>query len=87
MAKTYENDMFGEITQAREMWKDMPEYEHKDLSPFREIKIFFRNEADVKAFAILLAQNITAKTKRLWFPAAKVEQFAHLRYISKEEQS
>ena len=57
-------------------WTDMPEYAQEDLTPSRQIIVSFRNEKDVQAFAKLLGQKITDKTKSVWHPFAEnVKQF------------
>ncbi|MBO9346197.1 MAG: hypothetical protein J7601_10795 [Chloroflexi bacterium] len=38
-------------------------------SPYRTIKVCFESEEAVKSFAELVGQNITAKTKSIWFPS------------------
>jgi len=60
-------------------WTDMPEFDNKDLTPKRQLIISFRNEDDIKTFANLIKQNITDKTKSLWYPeAVKEKQFDKL---------
>ena len=55
-------------------WSGMPEFNNKDLTPKRQLIISFRNEDDIKIFANLIKQNITDKTKSLWFPEAIQEK-------------
>ena len=55
-------------------WTGMPEFNNDDLSPKRQLIISFRNEDDIKAFANLIKQNITEKTKSLWYPIAPHEK-------------
>ena len=71
----------GEINRDEE-WRGMPEYDVEDKMAFRTIKLHFRNQADVDAFAELLEQSVTEKTKFLWFPANEVEHVADKRYVS-----
>ena len=49
-------------------WEGMPEFVQEDNMPHRQIIISFENESDIKQFGELLNQNITNKTKSLWFP-------------------
>jgi hypothetical protein len=49
-------------------WQGMPEYQHKNLEPYRTIHVHFSNEKDVQDFAKLVDQNITPKTGFLWYP-------------------
>ena len=50
-------------------WQGMPEFVQGEQKPYREITIRFTTEDDVRAFAILLTQSITARTNALWYPA------------------
>jgi len=57
-------------------WTDMPEFNQEDKTPTRQLIVSFKNEDDIKSFAKLLNQQITDKTKSLWFPEVKnVKQF------------
>ena len=49
-------------------WEGMPEFKQDDKMPYRQIIISFENEADIENFSTLLNQNITDKTKSLWYP-------------------
>ena len=63
------NDLDAELE-----WTDMPAFEQEDLTPSRQIIVSFRNEKDVQAFAKLLGQKITDKTKSVWHPFAENEK-------------
>ncbi len=54
-------------------WINMPEFEQQDLTGCKTLLIHFRNEDDLKSFAALLQQNITSKTRSIWFPKKKRE--------------
>jgi len=57
-------------------WTDMPEFNQENKMPTRQLIVSFKNEDDVKSFSKLLNQQITDKTKSLWFPEVKdVKQF------------
>ena len=65
------NLLGSELTNdPNEEWKDMPEFEQEDLSPFFQIKISFSCQADVDAFSALLDQKISEKTRSIWYPKA-----------------
>ena len=49
-------------------WEGMPEFKQDDKMPHRQIIVSFDNEDDVENFSTLLNQNITEKTKSLWYP-------------------
>ena len=52
-------------------WTDMPEFNQEDLRPKHQIIVSFKNAEDREAFANLLGQKITEKTKSLWYPEVK----------------
>jgi len=49
-------------------WSGMPEFNNDDLSPKRQIIISFKKDEDVELFAKLINQELTTKTKSVWFP-------------------
>jgi len=49
-------------------WEGMPEFENEDQSPLQSIVVHFMDLADVTAFASLVQQTITDKTKSVWYP-------------------
>jgi hypothetical protein len=49
-------------------WSGMPEYNQPDAGPFRTMLVHFNDQAAVDAFAALVGQNITDKTKYVWYP-------------------
>ncbi len=51
-----------------EHWKNMPEFDQKDLLPFQSIQVHFENIEDRKKFAKLIGQTITNKSKYIWYP-------------------
>ena len=71
----------AEKGEVRESWQGMPEFEQKDLPPHQTIHVHFANEDDVATFAKLVGQNITPKTKSIWFPKADFGRYANLRYV------
>ena len=73
-----------EDTDAENEWTGMPEFVQEDKQPFRSIIMHFKNEDDVEAFAKLLDQNITPKTRSLYHPKLQIETFMDKRYIDKK---
>lgn len=59
-------------------WSGMPEFDQPDVSGFRHILVHFHDQAGVDAFAVLTGQNISDKTKFIWFP--NEERFAASEY-------
>lgn len=58
-----------------ELWRGMPEYDQKDLKPYKTVKVHFASEADYQAFAQLIGQRLTMKTTHIWHPyKAKVSR-------------
>lgn len=53
-------------------WEGMPAFEHQDLEPTRTLFIHFKTKEDVQAFAKLVGQPITDKTKCLWHPKTEI---------------
>jgi hypothetical protein len=66
-------------------WDGMPEFEQPDAMAFRTIKVHFANQADVDAFAQLVGQSITEKTKFIWYPEATRDETAHLAVVADDE--
>lgn len=53
---------------ARDEWKDMPEYQHEDMRPWKSIAVHFRNEEDLIDFARLVDQDLKPSTSNMWHP-------------------
>ncbi len=49
-------------------WQGMPEFEQDDLMAVQQIIVNFETREDVKAFTKLLNQNITERTRSIWYP-------------------
>jgi len=49
-------------------WQGMPEFEQEDLLAVKSVKVNFLLLEDVKSFAELINQNITEKTRSIWYP-------------------
>lgn len=64
----------------QEEYREMPEYNNDILNPYMTIKIHFSCEKDYKDFAKLINQNLTSKTKSIWFPKLIKGLFASMRY-------
>jgi len=61
-------------------WVNMPEFEQEDKTAYQSIHIHFANQNDVDKFAKLIKQNITDKTRSLWFPEIIIERYADKEY-------
>jgi hypothetical protein len=71
-SKDSQNTLFADMAVPMHSWEDewdgMPEYTSEQISPYHEVKVCLRNEADLRAFAILLGQNIKKSTKYVYYP-------------------
>ena len=67
-----------------EHWVGMPEFVQKDNPPFKSIFLHFRNQEDYKAFAKLIGQNLTEKTKSIWYPKLEIDDNMLKRWIEEE---
>lgn len=68
----------------KEEWQDMPEFVQKEAKAYQEIKIRFYKAEDVDAFAKLIEQKISRKTKYLWFPKMIHSEGIGQKYIHKK---
>jgi hypothetical protein len=50
------------------LWEGMPAFEQEKKEPFAMIKFRFETEKDLQAFAALIGQKLTGKTKSAWHP-------------------
>lgn len=57
-----------EVTDLAGEWWGMPEYRHRDLSGVQKVVVHFKTRADVEAFARLVGQEVTERTRSLWYP-------------------
>jgi hypothetical protein len=64
----------------RDDWADMPAYDHENLAPWQTLKVHFRNEADRAAFAQVIGQALSDRTKFVWHPKAELAEFANKRW-------
>jgi hypothetical protein len=77
----------GDMVDPRAEWQGMPAFDQKDKRAHRQILVSFRSEKDAQKFAELIGQSITPTTRALWYPRAKVDRVADLRYVGKKEKA
>lgn len=71
-------------------WKGMPEFEQEDKKTYKTIYLHFRNEEDFKEFSKKYKQvmdddqNVTPKTKSMWYPHLDKTANSLLRWIEDE---
>lgn len=62
-------------------WKGMPEFNQPDNGAFRQLLISFDTQEDIDEFSKLINQNITSKTKSLWYPPRPKNNVVDLFYF------
>lgn len=75
--------LFGpddDFTVAWPEWKGMPEFLQEDLTAWKSIIVNFESRADMDAFAKLVGQNLTTRTRSIWYPEAEIGHFIDKRY-------
>lgn len=70
-----------EVESWKKHWVGMPEFKQEDNPPYMKIIISFRNEDDYKEFAKLVDQNLTEKTKSIWYPKLERDENTLKRWI------
>jgi hypothetical protein len=58
----------------KEHWVGMPDFIQEDKPPYKKIYLNFRNQEDYEAFAKLIDQNLTDKTKSIWYPKLEKDE-------------
>ena len=66
-------------------WEGMPEFDNENLEAFKQIRVSFKDEDSIKAFAKLVGQKITEKTKNIWYPKEEINVVKHKQYIDGEQ--
>ena len=69
----------------REHWQGMPEFESNDMNPKKDLKINFRSVEDFLKFSEILGQNLTEKTKSVWWPPREKDQNSLRRWLDESE--
>lgn len=67
-------------------WRGMPTYDQPENGAVRQIIVNFHNHADVEEFAKLVDQNITKKTRSIWFPYREKNNVVDLFYINEGDE-
>jgi len=63
-------------------WQGMPEFNQEERRGIREIIIHFDTQDDIKTFSALIGQNITDKTKYIWFPEKERRNLKGSEYLN-----
>jgi len=76
-------ELFENTEDWKKEWVGMPEFiQKKTDKPFTQITIRFKNQEDLKEFSNLINQNLTKKTKSIWFPQIERGLSANKLYIN-----
>jgi len=67
---------------SNDAWEGMPEFKNEDKTAFKTIIMHFHTQEAVDAFATLVGQKITDKTKYLWYPDAEQKNHTDKEYVS-----
>lgn len=62
-------------------WVGMPEFEQNDKKPYKTLYLHFKNQEDYDAFAKVIEQNLTMKTKSTWYPKLERDENLLKRWI------
>ncbi len=63
-------------------WDGMPEFSQGDKTAGRQLIVNFATDGDVQEFCRKIGQQLTAKTKSIWFPELERVQTADTRYVA-----
>lgn len=72
---------------AMEEWVEMPEFVQESQKPYKLINVRFRTEEDYKAFAKLIGQELSPKTKAIWYPERVHGADSNLRWVDEDESN
>jgi hypothetical protein len=67
-------------------WTGMPECVSEDQAPFKSVIVNFATAADLEAFARLVEQTITLRTRSLWYPAVANGFFRDKSYTNEPDR-
>lgn len=68
-------------------FKQMPEFENEENLPFKKLTISFECKEDYENFAKLIDQNLTERTKYIWFPKKEKKNNSILRWMECEDDN
>jgi ParB-like chromosome segregation protein Spo0J len=75
----------GDLVDAEGEWRGMPESVNEDQTPFRTIRVHFKNKQAVVAFAKAIRQTLSDNTHWIWFPPVPIEIAADKTYASRRK--
>lgn len=81
------DEPIDETNNWKDEWKGMPECNNTFVLPFKQLIVNFKDKADFEKFCTLIKQNLTEKTKSIWFPEQDTIHDSSTRYIDESEIS
>jgi hypothetical protein len=76
------NDGSGmSATERLAEWAGMPEFTQDDQTSWKQVIVHFNTPEDLEAFAKLVGQTLTPKTRSIWFPEAEIGRLVTKRYV------
>ncbi len=88
-AKDEAPTLFGDLDQFASWyaeWVGMPEFVQEDIGPWKSLMVHFESRADMEAFAKLVEQTLTYRTRSVWYPKAEIGRFSDKRYIEERKE-
>lgn len=71
----------NEFNKWNKEWQNMPEFVQEEQKPYSQIIFRFRDEGDLWAFAQLIGQKLTKRTKSAWYPPIERGLNSNKRYV------
>jgi hypothetical protein len=66
-------------------WGGMPEFNNPGLKPVKTLIVNFESNEDMLKFSKMVGQQITAKTRSIWYPVKPEECAIDKRWTSKKK--
>jgi len=70
---------------AEAEWFDMPEFIQEEQAPYAYITVKIDSQKNLEKFAELMEQDISQKTKSIWYPKLVKNVIFNQRYVGKDE--
>ena len=71
-------------TEWKKHWVGMPSFTQEANAPYMKVIVNFRTKEDYEEFAKLIDQNLSEKTKSLWYPKLERDQNSLKRWMEAE---
>jgi hypothetical protein len=73
--KPFELGVVGDPNDPNKEWEGMPEFEQENKLAWKSLRVNFADLKDLNDFSSLIGQNLTEKTRAIWYPKAKQQDF------------